>query len=248
MLTVDFDRLGAASGSRILDIGCGSGRHTAAAVALPAAIAVGIDTCRADLKSAEERLDLHHRWGATAGGSWSFASADALQIPFRDGVFDVVICSEVLEHIPDHREAVREAVRVLRPGGCLVVSVPRFWPEKICWWLSRAYANTEGGHIRIYKAKDLIELLTSEGMKTTAKHYAHSLHAPYWWLKCLVGPNRDDSTVVRLYHRFLTWDMVKKKRPVRFLERLLNPLMGKSVVVYLKKRDGRPGRRKALVQ
>jgi hypothetical protein len=65
--------------------------------------------------------------------------------------------------------------------------------------------------------------------------YAHSLHSPYWWLKCLVGPTRSDSTVVNLYHRFLTWEMMKKPRPVKFLDRLLNPLMGKSLVLYFKK-------------
>lgn len=235
MLTVDFEKIEVAADSRILDIGCGSGRHTAAAAALPVAASVGVDTCPADLKKAVERLELHQNLGATAAGIWAFASADARQIPFGDQVFDGVVCSEVLEHIPDHHRAASEAVRVLRPGGWLVVSVPRFWPEKICWWLSREYANSEGGHIRIYKTTELIDLLTSCGLCVTDIHYAHSLHAPFWWLKCLLGPSRDDAMMVRIYHRFLTWDMLKKPRLTRFLERLLNPVLGKSVVVYLKK-------------
>jgi hypothetical protein len=66
-------------------------------------------------------------------------------------------------------------------------------------------------------------------------HFAHSLHAPYWWLKCLVGPEREDSKLVNLYHRFLVWEMMKGRWFVRLLEHLLNPLLGKSTVFYLRK-------------
>jgi hypothetical protein len=68
-----------------------------------------------------------------------------------------------------------------------------------------------------------------------ARHFAHSLHAPFWWLKCLVGPDRTDSSAVDLYHRFLTWDMMKKPRVTGLIDKLLNPLMGKSLVLYFRK-------------
>lgn len=239
MLTVDFNRLNVAPDSRILDIGCGNGRHTAAAMALPVSLATGIDTNIRDLQSAEDRLVVHRELDTITGKSWAFACADALRIPFRDEAFDVVICSEVLEHIPDHEGAVEEALRVLRPGGILVVSVPRHWPEKICWLISRDYTNTEGGHIRIYQTKELVALLTSNRLRVTGRHYAHSLHSPYWWLKCLVGVDRENVLPVQLYHRFLTWVMMKKPGAVCFLERLLNPLMGKSVVIYLRKMESK---------
>jgi ubiquinone/menaquinone biosynthesis C-methylase UbiE len=235
VITVDFLKLNLSPGSRVLDIGCGSGRHTAAALALPVALAAGMDTNRKDLLSAEDRLNLHHRLDMIRGGKWAFACADALRIPFRAGTFDAVICSEVLEHIHDHEDALAEALRVLRPGGTLVVSVPRWWPEKICWWLSKDYANTDGGHIRIYRTKELLELVTANRLKFTGKHYAHSLHSPYWWLKCLMGIENETAVPVRLYHRFLTWVMMKKPAAVCFLERLLNPLLGKSIVIYLRK-------------
>ncbi|HUV76725.1 MAG TPA: SAM-dependent methyltransferase, partial [Desulfobacterales bacterium] len=66
---------------------------------------------------------------------------------------------------------------------------------------------------------------------------AHSLHTPYWWLKCLVGPEREDCRLVNLYHRFLVWDIMRHPWITRFLDRLLNPVMGKSLVVYLTKDD-----------
>jgi len=54
-------------------------------------------------------------------------------------------------------------------------------------------------------------------------------------LKCLVGPNHENSLPVNLYHRFLTWDILKQPCLTRFIDRLFNPLLGKSVVVYLRK-------------
>lgn len=235
MITVDFSRLETRPGARILDIGCGTGRHTAAAMSLPGVTTVGADACFDDLIAAGERLSIHRQLGATAGGVCCFAQADACRLPFRDGVFDLVICAEVLEHIRDHRAAVREAARVLRPGGEIVVSVPRRWPELICWRLSPSYAHSSGGHIRIYTSRQLTALLQSAALVVRGCHYAHSLHAPYWWLKCLAGIQREQLLPVRLYHRFLTWDMMAKPKPVRFLERLLDPVMGKSLVVYLRK-------------
>ena len=238
VVTVDFTRLNLTPGCRLVDIGCGSGRHIGAAMMQPVGLAIGIDTCIEDLQSAEDRMELHRRLDTISGEGWAFACADALQIPFQDEAFDIVICSEVLEHIPDHEGAVKEALRVLRTGGILVVSVPRYWPEKICWRLSRDYATIDGGHIRIYRRKNLLDLLTANRTRVIGGHYAHSLHSPYWWLKCLVGIENEDAPAIKLYHRFLTWVMMKKPRPVCFLEGLLNPLLGKSMVIYLRKELG----------
>ena len=157
---------------------------------------------------------------------------DTTRLPFINNIFDLVICSEVLEHIRDHRQAVTELARVLHPGCPLVVSVPRYWPEKICWSISKAYRLAEGGHVRIYCKGELIDLLTAAGLRLWAVHWAHSLHTPYWWLKCVVGPQRKDHLLVNLYHRFLTWDIMQQPQTTRFFDRLLNPLLGKSLVLY----------------
>lgn len=245
MITVKFERVCSGfsrdgGGLRILDVGCGTGRHTCEAYRQPAATVVGTDRCFDDVAEAARRLRFHDAVGEHGGGAWGLNAADILALPFRDAAFDIVICSEVLEHIPDHRSAVREVMRVLRPGGDLVVSVPRAFPERICWMLSREYRNTPGGHIRIYRRRDLIRLVETAGARARAfrVHHAHSLHTPYWWLKCLLGPNRDDPIPIRLYHRFLTWDIMKKPQTVRWAERLFNPVLGKSVVVYFKKGQG----------
>jgi hypothetical protein len=125
---------------------------------------------------------------------------------------------------------------VLKPGKRLAVSVPRYLAERICWKFSREYFQTNGGHVRIYKKSGLIALLQAAGFDYRGSHFAHSLHTPYWWLKCLVGPAREDMAAVCLYHRFLTWDIMQKPRITARIDRLLNPLLGKSLVLYFDKK------------
>jgi SAM-dependent methyltransferase len=160
---------------------------------------------------------------------------DALQLPFSDGSFDRVIASEILEHIPADETAMAELTRVLRPGGSMAVTVPRCGPEFINWALSDEYHNIPGGHIRIYRHTELTRRLEAAGLTEVGSHHAHGLHAPYWWLRCLVGPTNDHHPAVATYHRLLVWDIEKAPKVTRYADRVLNPLVGKSLVVYLEK-------------
>ena len=234
VITVNFNKLKITPGYRILDIGCGSGRHIGEAVRFKDTKVMGTDINLDDLLKAKKRLIFLEQIGEKQG-SYNLAVSNINQLPFADNYFDLVICSEVLEHIHDHKKAASEIIRVLKPGKNLVVSVPGYIPEKICWLLSNDYHNTPGGHIRIYKTKELIELLTQFGVKKWGFHQAHSLHTPYWWLKCLTGPEKKDSRLISLYHKFLVWDMMQKPAITQFIEQLLNPVLGKSVVLYFNK-------------
>ena len=160
---------------------------------------------------------------------------DALSLPFADGTFDRVIASEVLEHIPDDTAAMRELARVLRPGGAMAVTVPRCVPEAINWALSDEYHDTPGGHVRIYRRSTLERRLSSVGLEPTGYHHAHGLHSPYWWLRCLVGPSNDTHPAVEAYHKVLVWDIVKAPFVTRTADRVLSPVIGKSLVLYLTK-------------
>jgi SAM-dependent methyltransferase len=169
-------------------------------------------------------------------------------LPFPEGAFDRVIAAEVLEHIPVDTAAVGELVRVLRPGGTIAVTVPRWLPERICWALSDEYHGKPGGHIRIYTASRLASRLRAAGLELTGSHHAHALHSPYWWLKCAVGVDDDQALLPRLYHRFLAWDITNPTRAVRLVERALDPVIGKSLVMYATKPAAAPARPKERVR
>ena len=230
MLTVDFERFPVGPGDRLLDIGCGAGRHSAEACRLGATV-VALDMSAPDLKEARDRLaevDPDAVRGIAVQG-------DALRLPFADDTFDRIIAAEVMEHIPADEAAMAELARVLKPGGLVAVTVPRWGPEKVCWALSDAYHEVEGGHVRIYRKSEVRRRLESVGLQHIAHHYAHALHSPYWWVRCLVGVHDDDHRATKLYHRFLVWDMFSAPRVTRTAERILNPVIGKSLVTYLRK-------------
>ena len=242
MLTVDYERLGVRAGERLLDLGCGAGRHAFEAYRRGARV-VALDRDPEELADVAAILAAMDEKGeAGLGGSAAPARGDALTLPFADGTFDRVIAAEVLEHIPDDRAAIAELVRVLRPGGTMAVTVPRWLPERICWALSDDYhaPNVPGGHVRIYTQRHLADLLKDAGLRPVGSHGAHALHSPYWWLKCAVGVRDDDAALPRLYHRFLVWDITHPNRAVRGMERLLNSVIGKSLVLYLEKPASQP--------
>jgi SAM-dependent methyltransferase len=171
------------------------------------------------------------------GDGWA-ARGSALDLPFPDGAFDRVIASEVLEHIGDDRGALGELARVLRPGGVLAVTVPRWFPELMCWALSDEYhaPAAAGGHVRIYRESAVRSRMTGAGLVPFDRHHAHGLHTPYWWLRCLVGVrDADRSALVRAYHSLLVLEMTRRPVPLRVAERVMQPLLGKSLVVYARK-------------
>jgi len=234
VLTVDFARLGPLAGCRLLDLGCGAGRHAFEALRRGADV-VALDRDGAECKDvAGMTAALRSAGEAPPSALAAVVNGDALDLPFARESFDCVIASEVLEHIPDDAGAVAELVRVLRPGGRLAVTVPRWLPERVCWALSSDYhaPAVEGGHVRVYRRKALETRLTEAGLRVGGASYAHALHSPYWWLRCAVGVGREDVWPVRQYHRFLVWDIMHRPAPVRLLERALDPVIGKSLVLY----------------
>ena len=69
------------------------------------------------------------------------------------------------------------------------------------------------------------------------KHWAHGLHAPYWWLRCLFWKTQNRNWFIRQYQRFLEWDILKRPALTRALARIADPVMGKSVVLYFEKQS-----------
>jgi SAM-dependent methyltransferase len=235
VLTVDFSRFPAGPGHQVLDLGCGAGRHAFEALRRGAHV-VALDTDQDELRQVAGMFAAMHEAGEVPGGARARAvTADATAMPFPDGCFDRVIAAEVLEHIPADQAAMNEIARVLRPGGVAAVTVPAWLPERICWRLSDDYHNVPGGHLRIFTRGEIEAKLTRAGLTVGGHHHAHALHAPYWWLKCAVGVRDDDHPLARAYHRLLVWEIMKQPAIMRLADRALNPLIGKSIVVYAAK-------------
>lgn len=233
MQTFDPGHFPLRSGQRVLDLGCGEGRHAIAMHLHQGADVLAIDLSLPDLLAARRR---HDEYRQDADDSlFALTNASALALPLADASLDAIVCSEVLEHIADYPSVLREISRVLRPGGLLCISVPRGWPERICWWLSSAYHQVPGGHLRIFSRRELQAEVSALGFVCYHGHGAHALHVPYWWLQCLFWRSRESNLLVRLYHRLLVWDMFSKPWITQTLERLLDPWMGKSVVMYFRK-------------
>ena len=220
-------------GQLCLDIGCGEGRHSLAAYAYSGVYALGLDLSEQDLATAASRIadmQAHAPWGEIG-----FGAGDATRLPIADERVDVVIASEILEHIPDYLQVLKEAMRVLKPGGRLCISVPRQWPEWVCWQLSEGYRTSPGGHIRIFDATHLRREVQRYGFLYRGRGSAHALHVPYWWLKCIYWRRDHEPWILRMYHKLLVWDLMRRPRLTRVVDAVLNPLMGKSVVMYFSK-------------
>jgi SAM-dependent methyltransferase len=246
MLTVDYGILGLRAGDRLLDLGCGAGRHAFEALRRGARV-TAFDYDEAELKDVAAMASSMRAAGdLPAAASSATTRGDATRLPFPDATFDRIIAAEVLEHIDDDMGAVRELVRVLRPGGTIAATVPAFLPERISWAITDEYHApfVPGGHVRIYTQAELCNKLRTVGADPYARHKEHGLHAPYWWLKCAVGPTNDDHPLVRAYHQVLGWD-IEGSRPwstfTRAADRALTPVIGKSLVVYARKPDAASG-------
>lgn len=232
MLTVDFDRLDLQSGDRLLDMGCGGGRHAFAGLRRGATV-IAFDYSEGELKDVRGVVGAMLEADELAPGTeWGTVNGDALNLPFADSSFDVIVASEVLEHLWATEWAMSELVRVLRPGGRIAVTVPTEMPERICWALDHNYHDVPGGHVRIFKRADLEGRLVRSGLTLTGRDHQHGLHSPYWWIRCAGGVNNPDRFLARNYHNLLVKQITDNPAWLAAIDRVLNPVIGKSLIVY----------------
>ena len=233
MLTFNLKKYDLKNDGVLLDVGCGEGRHIFGVMQdYPLMKCIGIDMDHESIKIAEEGYD-YFKSISHAGAE--FLKGSAYNIPFPDNFFDLVICSEVLEHLHEYNDAVKEMHRVLKPGGKLYASVPASWPEKICWNLSKDYQNQPGGHLRIFDQKELVSEIQEEGFIFLSSERFHAIHSPYWWLRCFFWNSQDSNFIVKLYKKILEIHILKKPLLIDIIDKLLNPILGKSFSMYFEK-------------
>ena len=233
MLTFNLKKYDLKNDGVLLDVGCGEGRHIFGVMQdYPLMKCIGIDMDHESIKIAEEGYD-YFKSISHAGAE--FLKGSAYNIPFPDNFFDLVVCSEVLEHLHEYNDAVKEMHRVLKPGGKLYASVPASWPEKICWNLSKDYQNQPGGHLRIFNQKKLVSEIQEEGFIFLSSERFHAIHSPYWWLRCFFWNSQDSNFIVKLYKKILEIHILKKPLFIDMIDKLLNPILGKSFSMYFEK-------------
>ena len=164
---------------RILDLGCGPGNLLD--YLAPHGHAFGTDFSQDALRFCAGR------------GFRRMFRADFQALPLREGCFDLITCIDVLEHLSDDRRAIHELVRVMRPGGVLVVSVPAFmflWGDH----------DTMYGHHRRYTTGQVRERLEAAGLRVRKLSYFQPLFLLplllYRSLKKVIG-SRDGSLETR---------------------------------------------------
>ena len=233
MLTFNFKKYTLNRNGSMLDVGCGEGRHIFGVMQeYPMMKCVGLDMDDDSLKKAEEGYSYFESISEVGA---EFIKGSAYSLPFPDNTFDLIVCSEVLEHLHEYNDAVIEINRVLKPGGKFFASVPAFWPEKICWHLSKEYQNQPGGHLRIFDQKKLIHEIESRGFIFLSSEKFHSIHSPYWWLRCFFWKSQEKNLLVKVYKKILERHILKKPRIIDNIDKLMNPIMGKSFSMYFKK-------------
>ncbi len=244
MLTVDFERFRIAPGMMALDIGCGQGRHSLEFLRRGCRT-VSMDLALADLRYSKYLLASLARddgarpaapplpGGAARVRDFMVLRADALRLPFGAEAFDRVICSEVLEHVADPRQAVAELWRVLRPGGLMAASVPTPFTEWAFRFASDDYFNSPGGHVRIFTARRLFALLQRQGLQVIDLHFEHAFHSVYWWVRGVCGLHDEAHPAIRMFRKALTHVMFSP--PLTRAERWCNHVLPKSMVFYARK-------------
>ena len=234
MLTFDFNRININPGGTMLDLGCGEGRHIFGVMEkFPDLKCIGLDPHIESLDKAFEGLKFLESISNT---KTNFLSGSAYSLPFSDDSFDLVVCSEVLEHLHDYKDAIKEINRVLKPGGQFLASVPAEFPEKICWLLSEAYQNQPGGHLRIFKKNELIKEIAEHNFTFESSQRFHSIHSAYWWLRCLFWKSQESNIIIKGYKKILERHILKKPFFLDSLDKIFNPILGKSIAFYFVKK------------
>ncbi len=231
LLTVDLERLDIREGHLLLDAGCGEGRHCFGALERGARV-VGLDLDFEAMRLAHRRLRSR---GEELESTGTMLQGNTFGLPFADATFDRVICSEVMEHVHDYGAAVAELARVTKPGGRIAVTIPTATSEHLYLRLGDDYFESPGGHIRIFKPRDLAKALGRAGLTTEGAGFAHGLHTMYWVLRSIMSlPNADDSRMVRAYRMYL---VRATGSPLMdwFEKRILNYICPKSVILYAQK-------------
>lgn len=185
-------RLGLGTGSRVLDVGTSTGTNLRLLEELGYTNRVGLDMSDDAIRYCAEK------------GLGKVEKGDVCQLPFRDGEFDPVLATDIIEHVDDDTRALSEIRRVLARGGTAIITVPAF-PS--LWGLQ----DTVSHHKRRYRMRQLLGVIDSAGLDCRENfHFNYLLFVPIWAARQLIrvmgirlkSENQINGAAL---NRFLTW-------------------------------------------
>jgi ubiquinone/menaquinone biosynthesis C-methylase UbiE len=195
------------AGSRVLEIGCGAGNLLLQA-AVPESYPVALDLSMQALTFVHSRLQ-EAASGSEAPNGFVCTQAVGEALPFRESSFDCILLSEVIEHLAAPQHSIREAVRVLCPGGRLLVTTPNyrsFWP--VMEWavdrLNMAPKMAGEQHISRFHPSSLEKMLVEAGLRI---EYAGSIYLISPFLS-LISPRQANQQFQRELSRQSPWGMI----------------------------------------
>jgi len=153
------------------------------------------------------------------------------QMPFADSSFDLVLALDIIEHVPDDLQALRELYRILRPGGSLLVTVPALQ----MLWSAHDVIN---GHYRRYTLGELRNRVETAGFEVVTATYFNTLLFPiiaalrWLWRLCPKRTASDFAEVPRLLNALLT-EVFSLEKP--FVGRIKLPF-GVSALCFVQKK------------
>ena len=184
------------AGSRLLEIGCGAGNLLLQAT-VPGSYPVALDLSMQALNFVRSRLE-EAESSSDAPSEFTCTQAIGESLPFADHTFDCILLSEVIEHLEEPQISIREVVRVLCPGGRLLITTPNyrsFWP--IMEWavdrLNMAPKMAGEQHISRFHPSSLKKTLSESGLQV---EYAGSIYNLSPFLS-LVSPERANRQLER---------------------------------------------------
>lgn len=213
-------------GSVVLDVGCGENPHSAFLADCDVEIVLAdID---ADAVVAAARAVRH--FGSVA--RVREIVTDSAPLPLPDECADRIVATEVLEHVADEKDFLRELVRVGRPGSRYLLSVPHRRSEELQVPFAAPDYFTPPNHVRVFGEGEFVDLVTSAGLTVTHRQF-DGFYQTMWWLMFWISAQPTFTPPWRpmLASWMETWEQVLRSPRGPELKKVLDEALPKSEVV-----------------
>jgi SAM-dependent methyltransferase len=210
----------------VIDVGCGDGGFIGFC-ARQGAETIFIDLDEQRLRVTEERIK------TSPARAYRAIQSDCDPIPLADDTGDIVICTEVLEHVADPEQFLGELIRITRPGSKLVITVPDSRSEQFVGATAPPQYFQHPNHIRIFSSQEFKELICEAGLSIVSHQYMGCFWSMYWplsWLTAEPGsaglPIDNQHPITDHWTRL--WQEVQKHPNGHKIRGALNSLLPKS--------------------